>query len=126
MEEQQPSRFPLLRIMFGNAFLLSISYLAIGLVIDSLRRWAPAEWIDRASLVIDSLPARTLLALGVMGRLREAYIDDRFSGFAMRLVFSLTTLGIIFVLALVVGALMWLVRWVVERRAHSQAGGTHR
>lgn len=110
-------RFPLLRIMLGNAFLLSSLYLLAGVIVDALRRWHPSEWADGASLVVDSLPGRALVLLGAMPRLRAAYLEERLSPLMLRLIFSGTTVVIIFALALVVGAWMWGVRKFVEWRA---------
>lgn len=108
-------RFPLLRIMLGNALLLSGIYLALGLVVEGLRRWVPSEGVDRLSLVLDSLAGRVLVETGAMSKLRELYLYNHLSNSSLRLIFELTTVLVIFALALVVGFGMYLVHWWVER-----------
>jgi hypothetical protein len=102
--------------MFGNATLLSLVYLALGLCFEILRRAYPAPWVMRSVLVLDSLPARTLDLFGWMEALRHAYVYGQISETSLRLVFSSTTIAIIFLMALVVGAGMWLVRRLIYRR----------
>jgi hypothetical protein len=108
-------RFPLLRIMLGNAFLLSGLYLGLGLVVEVMRRWFPSERVDMISLTLDSLPGRVLMLLGVMPKLRELYLYHSLSNGTLRLIFALTTMGVIFALALVVGAGMFCVAKLAER-----------
>src|SRR5690348_12128038 len=111
--------------MLGNAFLLSVIYLAIGLAVDGLRRWYPAEWVDRMSLVVDSLPGRTLLLLDLMPWVREVYFTGRLPGYGLRLIFAGTTVAIIFALAFLVGGGMWLVQRAWEwHLARTQRRGT--
>ncbi len=109
-------RFPLLRIMLGNAFLLSGIYLVLGLVVEVLRRWFPSERADTLSLTLDALPGNVLMLLGVMPKLRELYQFHSVSNGTLRVIFAVTTMGVIFVLALVVGAGMFAVGKLVERR----------
>lgn len=111
-----PPQVPLFRIMIGNATLLSIVYLAFGVMFEVLRRLHPAGWVMRAVLVLDSLPARTIELLGWMESLRYAYVYGQVSEVSLRLIFSATTIAIIFLMALVVGAGMWLVRRLLYRR----------
>jgi len=110
-------RFPLLRIMLGNALLLSGIYLFLGLVVEVLRRWFPSERVDTFSLTLDSLPGRVLILLRVMPRLRELHLYHSLSNTMLRLIFALTTVGVIFALALVVGVAMFIVAWIAERRS---------
>lgn len=102
--------------MFANATLLSIIYLLIGILVEVLRRVYPADWVMRAVLAIDSLPARTLELLGAMSRLRTAYAYGKVDEIALRLVFSATTIVIIFLMAAIVGVGMWLMRRFLYRR----------
>jgi len=113
---ETPPRFPLLDIMLGNAFLLSGVYLSLGLVVEVLRRWFPSERVDTVSLTLDSLPGRVLMLLGVMPKLRELHLYHSLSNGTMRLIFSMTTVGVIFTLALVVGAGMFVLAKLSERR----------
>ena len=111
-----PTPVPLFRIMFGNATLLSLVYLGLGVVFELVRRVHPAAWVMRSVLVLDSLPARTLDLLGWMERLRHAYVYGQISETSLRIIFSGTTIAIIFLMAIVVGAGMWVVRRLVYRR----------
>ncbi|MCP3138507.1 hypothetical protein [Pyxidicoccus xibeiensis] len=120
-----PSRpeAPLLRIMWGNAFLLSLLYLLVGVGVEVALRVYPSRFLQRLSLSLDSLPAKALELTGIMEPLREAYFSGRISEFGVRIVFGATTVAVIFVLALVVGTLMGAVRLFVARRAWRRAGG---
>ena len=108
---------PLMRIMSGNAFLLSILYLLVGLGVEVARRLRPSVFILRLSLSLDSLPARALEWVGLMEPLREAYFSGRVTEAALRLVFSSTTVGIIFLLAVGVGLLMGTLRGFLLRQS---------
>jgi hypothetical protein len=114
--ESPSPQIPLFRIMFGNATLLSVVYLAVGVLVELLRRFYPMGWVNRATLVLDSLPGRTLELLGLMEPLRLAYVYGRLGEGGLRVVFAVTTLLIIFAMALVVGAGMWLLRRYIYRR----------
>ena len=103
--------------MAGNAFLLSVIYLLVGLVVEIARRVYPSTFVQRLSLSLDSLPARALELLGVMEPLRNIYLDGKLPEYQVRLIFAVTTIGIIFVLAFVVGVLVGGLRSYVERRA---------
>lgn len=119
-----PSRpeAPLLRIMWGNAFLLSLIYLAVGLVVElAMTRWR-TRFLRNLSLSLDSLPARALEMVGALEPLRDAFLDGHISGAAVRAIFGLTTVVVIFLLALGVGTLMGLVRLFMMRRAMRSAG----
>jgi hypothetical protein len=99
-----------MRIMSGNAFLLSILYLVVGIGVEGARRVWPSILLQRLSLSLDSLPARALELVGLMHPLREAYFAGELSEVMVRLVFGVTTLIIIFLLAVVVGVLMGTLR----------------
>lgn len=107
--------YPLLRIMVGNALLLSIVYLAIGLLVELAYRYRPSVFLKRLSLSLDSLPARALELVGAMEPLSEAYFSGRLTEPWVRLIFGATTIAIIFLLALVVGLLMGGLRAWLER-----------
>jgi hypothetical protein len=101
-------RFPLVQIMLGNSFLLSAIYLSGGLLVECLRRLHPTETIVRMSIALDRLPAGVLESVGLLGPLREAYLQNYIGEATLRLVFGLTTVALIFALAMVVGTGMWL------------------
>lgn len=111
--------------MAGNAFLLSVIYLLVGIVVEIARRVYPSTFVQRLSLSLDSLPARALELVGAMEPLRNTYLDGKLPEYQVRLIFAVTTIGIIFVLAFVVGVLVGGLRAYVERRAirKSSQGG---
>jgi hypothetical protein len=107
---------PLMRIMTGNAFLLSILYLLVGLGTEVAWRVRPTVFLQRLSLSLDALPARVLEWLRLLGPLREAYFTERLPAGALRVVFGATTVAIIYVLALVVGLVMGTLRGLLLQR----------
>ncbi|XXF81540.1 hypothetical protein P2318_08700 [Myxococcaceae bacterium GXIMD 01537] len=109
--------------MTANAFLLSVIYLAVGLLVEVGRRLYPSRLLLRLSLALDSLPARALEVTGLMEPLSQAYLSGRVSDAWGRAIFSVTTLVIIFVLALLVGLLMGGLRLWLERRAWRKLRG---
>ncbi|HVE83094.1 MAG TPA: hypothetical protein VND93_09625 [Myxococcales bacterium] len=115
-------RFPLLQIMIGNSFLLSAIYLAGGLVVELVRRIHPSEAVVRMSVALDRLPAGVLEAVGLLGPLREAYLQNDVGALMLRLVFGLTTVALIFALALGVGGGMWLALAIQQRRQAGPGG----
>ncbi|WP_037584748.1 hypothetical protein, partial [Stigmatella aurantiaca] len=113
--------YPLLRIMGGNAFLLSIIYLVTGIGVEVARRYYPTRFVQQLSLSLDSLPARALEFVGALEPLRAAYLEGRVSDAQVRLLFGSTTIVVIFILAFVVGILVGGLRSYVERRAIRKA-----
>lgn len=116
-QTQTPPPMPLMRIMGGNAFLLSILYLLVGIGVDGVRRVYPTLFLQRLSLSLDSLPARALELVGLLQPLRDAYYTQRITAAVLRLVFGATTIVIIFLLAVVVGVFMGSLRSLALRRA---------
>ncbi|WP_163786100.1 hypothetical protein [Myxococcus vastator] len=116
---------PLLHIMWGNAFLLSLVYLLLGLGVELALRYFPSRFLQRLSLSLDSLPARALELTGAMEPLRAAYFSGRISEVGVRVVFGLTTMVVIFLLAMVVGTVMGGVRTLLARRAPREGGRRH-
>ena len=109
-----PKRF--LQVVAGNALALSALYLAIGVVVEGLRVQFPSTAVLRVSYALDALPARVLDRLGLLGPLKEAYTDGRIGESMVRLMFGVTAVGFVFVLALGLAALTLLVRELVLRR----------
>jgi hypothetical protein len=103
--------------MWGNAFLLSVLYLLTGIVVEVARRLFPSHFLQRLSLSLDSLPARALELTGTMEPLRAAYFAGRITEAGVRVVFGVTTVVVIFLLALVVGSIMGGLRMLLLRRA---------
>jgi hypothetical protein len=98
-----PAPQPLLRLVVSNALALAVGYLAVGLVVETIRRIYPARSVLTLSFALDALPARVLSLFGVLEPLREAYISGRLGEAGLRAVFGLTALGVIFFLAAVLG-----------------------
>ena len=109
-----PKRF--LQVVTGNALALAALYLAIGVVVEGLRVQWPSSAVLRVSYALDALPARILDRLGLLGPLKEAYTDGRVGESMVRLVFGVTAVGFVFVLALGLAAVTLLVREIVMRR----------
>jgi ABC-type glucose/galactose transport system permease subunit len=109
-----PKRF--LQVVAGNALALSAVYLAIGVLVEGLRVQWPSSAVMRVSYALDALPARVLGRLGLLGPLKEAYTDGRIGESMVRLVFGVTAVGFVFVLALGLAAMTLLVREIVIRR----------
>jgi hypothetical protein len=101
--------------MVANALLLSAVYLGVGLGVEILLRFIRAPWLQKLSLALDSLPARTLALLGLLQPLAEAAGRGHLSGFWLRAIFGVTTIAIVFVLALVSGLLMAGTWWLTRR-----------
>jgi hypothetical protein len=117
----QAPRIPLTRLMLGNATLLSVLYLAFGVAIEAVVRWTNARWAERLSFALDALPAQVLGLLRLSNPIRQAYLDGYINRFWLRVVFGVTTVAIIFAMALGVGIGMWLVRAWVERASRARA-----
>jgi len=123
VQPRSPPPLPLMRIMGGNAFLLSILYLLVGIGVEGARRVWPSILLQRLSLSLDSLPARALELVGLMRPLRDAYFTGKLSESMVRLAFGATTIVIIFVLALVVGLLMGTLRGLTLGRGSRPGRG---
>nr|WP_225937363.1 hypothetical protein [Myxococcus sp. RHSTA-1-4] len=109
--------------MWGNAFLLSLIYLLVGLLVElAMQRW-DRRFLRNLSLSLDSLPARALEMVGALEPLRTAFFNGHISESGVRVIFGLTTVAVIFLLALVVGIFMSGVRLFMVRRALRRAGG---
>ncbi len=107
---------PLVRTVAVNTYILSGMYLATGIISELLRRYHPVDWVLRLGFALDALPARVLEELQLLPVLRDAYFNGRLSPLELRLVFSVTTLGVIFVLALALGTTLALAQTVFTRR----------
>lgn len=119
---ERPPSSPLLQVMWGNAFLLSVLYLLVGIVVESIRRRYRSPFFERLSMALDSLPARALELTHGLEPLREAYFNGRVSDIGVRVIFGAVTVAVIFLLALVVGVLMAGLRWAVFRAASGRGG----
>ncbi len=110
-----PPPAPLFRISLGNATLLSVVYLAAATLNDVLRRvfnWRLAEVVSEH---LEEFPARTLRWAGLFGPLRSAYLEGLIGPLLVRVALGLTMVALIYALALFVGGMMWVARWVWEK-----------
>jgi hypothetical protein len=109
-----PRRF--FHVVAANALALSALYLGLGVVVEGLRVQSPSTAVLRVSYALDALPARVLERLGLLGPLKEAYTDGRVGEGVVRLVFGVTAVGFVFVLALALAGLALMVHRLVARR----------
>jgi len=98
-----------------NATVLSVAYLLVAVVIEVSQRWFPFRITERAALTVEWIPARTLDWVGLYEPIREAVIDGQLSIFWVRIIFGVTSVAAIYLIALGVGVAMWLGRWVIIR-----------
>ena len=87
----------------SNSFWLSCLYLVLGIATEGSRRFAHLALAESAEETLDSLPARILQAIGALEPLRGLYFSGRASEWMIRCTFGITTLALIFGLALLVG-----------------------
>jgi hypothetical protein len=101
--------------MASNALVLSLLYLGVGLTLEATRRLFPSRLFGHLATSLDALPARCLDVVGLLGPLRVAYTQGLVGEVGVRLLFGLTTVGVIFALALAVGTALGLVRILALR-----------
>jgi hypothetical protein len=114
---QPPGPPPLLRVLVGHALLLATGYLAVGLVVEALRRLSPSRTVLLLSFALDALPARVLALFGLLEPLREAYLSGRLGEAQLRGIFGVTAVAVIFFLAAGLGLLTAALRVGFHRRA---------
>lgn len=107
----------LLRTLLSNVFLLSAVYLFLGLLLEVIRKVFDAPWAARILIAMDGLPSRTLELMGLLHPLREAYGRGAIDTWELRAVFSLATLGVIAVTAVVVGLCLAILDRLLRRRS---------
>jgi hypothetical protein len=114
---------PIFRISLANATVLSVAYLLMALVVDASRRWLPFYWTERASFTVEWIPSRTLEWFGLLEPMRQAVLDDQLSNFEARMILGLVSVAGIFVIALLVGIMMWLGRAALSRLGNKVTSG---
>lgn len=116
--EVEPSSRPvsLLRWSLANSTGLAAMYLLVSVVVELARRLAHARWAERLSLGMESVPARTLEALGLLDPLRRHWMAGELSDLGARVIYGVTSVVLIYVLGLLVGPPMWLLTRMLERR----------
>jgi hypothetical protein len=100
-----PSARPLVRLVLGNALTLAAGYLAVGVLVESLRRVYPSRSVLTLSFALDALPAQVLAVCGFLEPLRDAYLQGHVSEAGLRAIFGGTALAVIFSLAALLGLL---------------------
>ncbi|MBM4380569.1 MAG: hypothetical protein FJ086_14935 [Deltaproteobacteria bacterium] len=99
----------------GNAYALSLLYLVAGLVMESVRRVAPRPALEAAVRRLDDLPGAVLHLLGLLPYLQRAQVYEGWGTWTVRVVFGLTTMAVIFLLAVATGLALGGARWVLLR-----------
>jgi hypothetical protein len=119
--EEVPPASPLrlVRWSLGNSTVLAGLYLLLSAGVELARRLGHARWAERLSLGLENLPARTLQALGLLEPLRRSWIEGQLGDLEVRLAYGATSVAIIYLLGLVVGAAMWGLARLASRRGPS-------
>ncbi len=117
MRVVQPAPPRVARVVVSNALTLAVAYLGVGLVVESLRRLYPSRSVLTLSFALDALPAQALSLCGLLGPLREAYLQGQLGEVGLRAIFGATALAVIFLLAAALGLLGAGLRAVWKRRA---------
>jgi hypothetical protein len=110
--EQPPPRIR--DLVFGNALALSGVYLALGLGMELVRRFAPRPVFEASVRRMDDLPGTVLHWLGLLPMLRRMIVYEGIGTWTIRVAFGLTTMAIIFALAAFTGLLLALLRWILR------------
>lgn len=105
-----------LRLVGGNAFLISLLYLGTGLAAELLRQFHNTRTVARLLATLEQTPGRVLDLLGLLEPLREAYSRGQLSSFGVRWAYGITMMTIITCTAAMMALLMALaqrawVRW---------------
>ncbi|MBL9039548.1 MAG: hypothetical protein JNG84_13595 [Archangium sp.] len=106
---------PVFRISMANATLLTGMYLGIAAVVEGLRRVTGTRLTERASLAMESFPARALEAVGAYEPIREAWLNNELSNLQVRLIYAATVAAMVFALGLAVGAVSAMFRALGQR-----------
>jgi hypothetical protein len=109
------------RLVGGNAFLLSLVYLGAGLIAELLRHVYPTRGVSHVLAVLEQTPGRALEMLGVMDRMREAYLSGSLTSFGIRWVYGCTMMLIILSTAAGMALIMASVHWLWTRARHRSA-----
>ena len=116
MRVVQPAPPRLARVVVANALALAVAYLGAGLVVETIRRVYPSRGVLTLSFALDALPAQALSLCGLLGPLREAYLQGQLGEVGLRAIFGATALAVIFLLAAVLGLVGAWVRALWTRR----------
>ncbi len=111
-----PRTVPFFRISLSNAALLSAVYPGAGASLEVVRRLFGFRWTEQALRALESFPMRMLDLVGLNEPLVHAYLVNDMSPWQMRLVLGSTTVVVIVLLALGVGAGMSVVAHRTAKR----------
>jgi hypothetical protein len=111
------------RLVGGNAFILSLIYLGVGLGAELLRHAYPTRGVSHVLAVLEQTPGRALEALGLMDLLREAYRGGNLSSFGVRWAYGFTMMVIILSTAAAMALIMAGAHWLWTRTRKPSARG---
>lgn len=106
----------LLKVMVENAITMSVLYLGTAALLEALRRVHSNTFLEAITRDFERVPARVLDVVGLLAPLRNTYVYGGMSELALRGVFGVTMVATIFVMAVVVGSVLWAVLRLIERR----------
>ena len=95
---------PFFRISLANSALLSAVYLGVGVLLELLRRGFGWRWTESGLKALEAFPMRMLDIVGLNELLVHAYLSNEIEPWQLRLALGGTTVVVIVLLALVVGA----------------------
>jgi hypothetical protein len=95
---------PFFRISLANSALLSAMYLGVAVVLELVRRAFGWRWADIGLKALEAFPMRMLDIVGLNEPLVHAYLSNEIEPWEMRVALGGTTVVVIVLLALVVGA----------------------
>jgi hypothetical protein len=105
-------------VVLANGFVLSGLYLVLGILVEAARRaWPGNHLVLRCSFALDALPSQVLERLGLTVLLRDAYTWGRVNPFELRVVFGVTTMTVILLLAAAIAAFLWGAQRMARGRA---------
>lgn len=115
-QESDARDVPFMRISLSNSALLSAMYLGTAVVLELLRRFFAWHWVDVGLKALEAFPMRMLDIVGLSEPVVHGYLSGDLEAWQMRLVMGWTTVVVIVLLAVAVGAGMSLVARVGGKR----------
>ncbi|MFT3839419.1 MAG: hypothetical protein QM723_20720 [Myxococcaceae bacterium] len=115
-QESDARDVPFMRISLSNSALLSAMYLGAAVLLELLRRFFGWHWVEVSLKALEAFPMRMLDIVGLNEPLVHAYLSSDIEPWEMRLALGGTTVVVIVLLAVVVGAGMSAVARVGGKR----------
>ena len=115
-QESDARDVPFFRISLANSALLSAMYLGAAVVLELVRRFFGWRWAEIGLKALEAFPMRMLDIVGLNEPLVHAYLSSDIEPWEMRLALGGTTVVVIVLLAIVVGAGMSAVARVGGKR----------